>query len=178
MQLGLLYESGQGVQQDFAEAMRWYRKAAEQKEPHATCRIADLYRDGKGVERNLDEAAKWYQREANGTCRGAQVNLGLIFEAQHNMPEALKWYRRAAEGGETSAQAKLGDILSDGFTVPSDYVEACQWLILAVEKEENLVLEVDLRRVKAKLTPEQLEQAQERANAVTLRLKAKEQGQK
>ena len=28
--LGTIYDSGQGVRQDYAEAARWYRKAAEQ----------------------------------------------------------------------------------------------------------------------------------------------------
>ena len=28
--LGDMYEQGQGVRQDYAEAFRWYRKAAEQ----------------------------------------------------------------------------------------------------------------------------------------------------
>jgi len=28
--LGIMYSRGQGVRQDFAEAVKWYRKAAEQ----------------------------------------------------------------------------------------------------------------------------------------------------
>ena len=28
--LGMMYDSGQGVRQDYAEAFRWYRKAADQ----------------------------------------------------------------------------------------------------------------------------------------------------
>jgi TPR repeat protein len=33
--LGLLYEQGQGVEQDYDEAAAWYRKAAEQGYPEA-----------------------------------------------------------------------------------------------------------------------------------------------
>jgi hypothetical protein len=29
--LGVMYETGQGVPQDYAEAVRWYRKAAQQR---------------------------------------------------------------------------------------------------------------------------------------------------
>ena len=28
--LGVMYDNGQGVQQDYKEAVKWYRKAAEQ----------------------------------------------------------------------------------------------------------------------------------------------------
>jgi TPR repeat protein len=156
--------------------MRWYRKAAEQKEPHATCRVADLYRDGKGVSRDQEEAARWYQIEAEGKCSGAQLNLARIREAQSNMPEALKWYRRSAEGGNANAQSRLGDLLSDGFSTTPDYVEACQWLLLAAQAGENRLVEITLRRVKSKLTPEQLEEAQKRADAVKERLEKSEKG--
>ena len=93
------------------------------------------------------------------------------------MPEALKRYRLAAEGGHTAAQAHLGDLLSDGFSTTPDYVEACQWLMLAVEGAKSKVMESDLRRVKAKLTVEQLEEARKRADAITQRLAEKEKAE-
>jgi TPR repeat protein len=34
-QLGFMYAYGKGVRQDAAEAVKWYRKAAEQGDPHA-----------------------------------------------------------------------------------------------------------------------------------------------
>ena len=33
--LGVMYEHGEGVRQDYAEAVRWYRKAAEQGDSDA-----------------------------------------------------------------------------------------------------------------------------------------------
>ena len=175
----MLHEQGKGVSRDFAEAMRWYRQALERKEPHAACRIADLYRDGKGVPRNLAEAAQWYRQEAEGSCSSAQFNLGRICEAQQNLEEALQRYCRAAAGGETAAQIQLGDLLSDGITVAADYIEACQWLLLATQADiKNRLIQAQLRRVKAKLTPEQLEEAQRRADAISKRLDAQKPGRK
>jgi TPR repeat protein len=174
LRLGMLYESGRGVREDFDEAMRWYRKAAAQKEPHATCRIAELFREGKGVHKDLDEAAKWYRTEAEGECAGAQVNLARIYDQQNNTAEALKWYRRGAESGNVTAQAYLGDFLSDGLFTTPDYVEACQWLILAAQAQTDKAMEFSLRRLKTKLTPDQLKEAEERAEKVTRRLAEKE----
>ena len=33
--LGLMYDKGQGVRQDYAQAVQWYRKAAEQGDAQA-----------------------------------------------------------------------------------------------------------------------------------------------
>ena len=58
--------------------------------------------------------------------------------------------------------------------MPPDYVEACQWLILAAESG-NKVYAINLRIVKARLSPEQLKEAEARANAIKDRLEAKEE---
>lgn len=171
LQLALLCQEGKGLAADPAEALRWLRKAAAQKEPHAACHLADFFRDGRGVRRDLEEAAKWYRAETETNCPRAHLSLGRLCEAQGHLPEAIQWYRRAAEGGETTAQAHLGDLLSDGITTAPDYLEACQWLILAAEQDENnKLIQLRLRRARAQLTPAQEEQARDRAAAVTKRL--------
>jgi TPR repeat protein len=88
---------------------------------------------------------------------------------QLHTEEALKWYRRAAEAGATPAQAKLGNLLSDGFSTTPDYVEACQWLMLAADGGDKSS-QLRLRRIKAKLAIEQFQEAVKRAAAVTHRL--------
>jgi TPR repeat protein len=148
LEFGVLCEKGQGVPQDFAEAMVWYRKAVEKKGQHASCHIATLYQLGKGV---------------------AQFNLGLILETKHDTDAALQWYRRAAEGGVTQAQAKMGELLNDSLFGKPDYVEACMWLSLAADAGDKISATL-LRRVKPKLTYNQLLQANDRAAAVTKRL--------
>jgi TPR repeat protein len=179
LRFGMLCQDGQGVREDFGEAMRWYRKAAEQKEPHAACSIARLYHNGKGVTQDLDEAARWYRLEAEGDCEAAQFSLGLISEARLDTDAAVKWYRLAAAAGVVPAQSKVGDLLSDGLFAKADYVEACQWLSLAAVGGDKMS-EIRLRRLKPKLTIEQLREAEKRAAAVTegLARKKKEQNKK
>ena len=176
LQLGLLYKAGQGVPVDFSEAMRWLQKARAQKEPHAACNIAQLYLERQGVDKNLDEAARWFRLGAEENCPRSEFSLGQILEAQRQSEESLTWYRRAAEHGAVPAQVHLGDILSDGISAPPDYPEACQWLLLAAEKlQNNKLLEVRLRRVLAKLTSAQEEEARRKAEAISARLKKQEQ---
>ena len=58
--LAALYENGQGVAQNDAEAARWYLKAAEQGDAEAQVRVGSLFEQGKGVPRDLDQASYWY----------------------------------------------------------------------------------------------------------------------
>ena len=169
LQLGGLYESGRGVGADPVEAMRWYRKASAQHEPHANCSIAALHQDGKGVAQDLDEAARLFRLEAEANCARAQFDLGRILETKLDSEAALQWYRRAAEQGLPAAQARAGDLLSDGLFVTADLVESCQWLSLAAAAGDKLS-EIRLRRLKAKLTNEQLGEVEKRVTAATRRL--------
>lgn len=58
-QIGGMYYSGKGVGQDYAEALKWYRKAAEKGLATAMSNIAYMYYKGKGVEKDLDAAYDW-----------------------------------------------------------------------------------------------------------------------
>ena len=47
--LGNLYTAGQGVAQDFAEAMKWYRAAGEKGSAAAQFNLGLAYEMGRGV---------------------------------------------------------------------------------------------------------------------------------
>ena len=59
-----MYETGQGVEQDYRRAAQWYEKAAAQGHAQAQYQLGSLYREGLGVEENDEEAEKWWQRAA------------------------------------------------------------------------------------------------------------------
>ena len=47
--LGLIYYNGQGVRQDYTQAVQWYRKAAEQGDAKAQYNLGVMYDNGQGV---------------------------------------------------------------------------------------------------------------------------------
>lgn len=47
-----MYDNGAGVPQDYIEAERWYRKAAEQGQASAQNNLGVLYKNGQGVAAN------------------------------------------------------------------------------------------------------------------------------
>jgi TPR repeat protein len=58
--LGVLYDNGQGLPEDNALAMQWYRKAAEQGLPQAQVNLGIMYEQGEGVPSDYVEAYFWY----------------------------------------------------------------------------------------------------------------------
>ena len=55
-----MYKSGQGVEQDFKEAVKWYRKAADQGYASAQLSLGRMYESGDGVLKDDVIAYAWY----------------------------------------------------------------------------------------------------------------------
>ena len=58
--LGAMYDNGQGVRQNYAEALRWYRKAAEQGVAEAQYNLGAMYHNGQGVRQNFHLSKEWF----------------------------------------------------------------------------------------------------------------------
>ena len=68
----LKYTNGEGVPEDDSEAVKWYRKAAEQGNASAQFNLGIKYANGEGVPEDDSEAVKWYRRGRRaGTGRGS-----------------------------------------------------------------------------------------------------------
>ena len=62
--LGFLYESGWGVDRDYARAFNWYGKAAEAGHAKSQYNLGMLYLSGLGVDRDPDKGRYWIQAAA------------------------------------------------------------------------------------------------------------------
>jgi TPR repeat protein len=167
-----MYQQGQGVRQDLTAALKWFKLAAESNEPHAACRLGDLYFSGQGVEKDEATARKWYEREAQHGCGHAQFALGQCAELESKQDEAMLWYRRAATNGALNAEVFLGERLSDGLGPKQDYVEAYLWYRVAAEGGDR-VAKVSARRLKTKLSPDQLQQVEKEIRKLRKRIEEK-----
>ncbi|MBT3516725.1 MAG: hypothetical protein HN465_04000 [Nitrospina sp.] len=98
--LGMMFESGQGVLQNFDEAIKWYQLAASQ----------GLIKAQEKLNLLINKAA------------AAQVNfgLGVAFENGQGVPqdimEAIRWYQLSADQGLIKAQEKLNLLLNKKFS--------------------------------------------------------------
>ena len=85
--LGRRYAVGEDIPQDDAEAIKWYRKAAEQGYPAAQNDLGWMYQNGKGVPQNDVEAVRWYQKAAQQGYAIAQDNLGWMYQHGRGVPQ-------------------------------------------------------------------------------------------
>ena len=67
-----MYDNGEGVPQDDAEAVRWFRLAAEQGEARAQFNLGIRYANGEGVPQDDAEAIRWYRLAAE---QGEEYNF-------------------------------------------------------------------------------------------------------
>ena len=68
----------EGVPQNYAEALKWYRLAADQGDASAQYNLGVMYDNGQGVPQNYAEALKWYRLAADQGNASAQHSLGLM----------------------------------------------------------------------------------------------------
>ncbi len=60
-----MYDQGLGVTQDYAKAVKWYRKAAEQGNAGAQYNLGVMYGKGQGVPQDYAKAHMWYNLAAS-----------------------------------------------------------------------------------------------------------------
>ena len=93
------YHEAQGVAQNFAEAIKWYKLAAAQGHPTAQTSLGYMYDRGHGVAQDQVEAVHWYKLGATQGQRSAQYNLGVMYAegkgVARDHDEAERLFRRA-----------------------------------------------------------------------------------
>jgi TPR repeat protein len=60
--LGMMYYTGEEVEQDYGRAVEYFTQAAEQEVPAAMFVLGDCLRLGQGLEKNDGKAAEWYRK--------------------------------------------------------------------------------------------------------------------
>jgi TPR repeat protein len=157
--LGLLYQEGKGVPQDYEQALVWYRKAAAAGHAEAQYNLGNLYEKGLGTAKDPAEAIKWFRTVGQvgiaplpGSARrlvtgasGAEASdvqpaavskaLQDRLETAKKPPEQLAAeLMERANQGDPEAQYKLGEMFEEGKGVPQDPVVGAQWKSLAASK--------------------------------------------
>lgn len=160
--LGFMYWHGQGVAQDYTQAVKWLSKAVETKFTwyggikEAQYLLGKAYYTGHGVAQDYAEAVRWYKAATEDEYSGcgmfsytprelkqkglaeAKNALGDAYRDGHGVEksykEAMKWYRAAAAQGDADAMNSMADMYAKGEGVGQDLGEAMKWCIKAAQK--------------------------------------------
>ncbi len=137
--LGAMYYQGKGVPQDYAEAARWYWKAAEQGSVDAQFLLGFMHDKGQGVLKTPRKPSGgstscWL---AAGHAGAQYCYLGAMFDEGRGITkdyaEAARWYRKAAEQECRRPTQARHDVKYGGKRSP-DHEEAARWFRKAAEQ--------------------------------------------
>ena len=141
--------------QDYEEAVKWYRKAAEQGYASAQYNLGVCYYNGKGVEQDYEEVVKWYRKAAEQGHPRAQYHLKKLRDEKIEKTAKTPYYlffdtettgvprdykAPASNTNNWPRLVQLGWILSDenGMTISS----GCE-----IVKPDGFVIPADAARV-------------------------------
>lgn len=136
--LGSLHEDGLGTVKSLEEALRWYRLAAEHKQPEAMAALGRLLLQERGPEAH-ESAWQWLREAARLNDRDGQYYLGWLLAkpgATHDDVQAFQWFLKAAGQGHVGAQVAAATHLLAGRGVAKDRKAAADWLVRAAATQD------------------------------------------
>lgn len=121
------WEQG-GVEHNFLEAVKWYRRAADQNQIYSQEKLGSfcIY-----FEKIDEEIVTWYKKATEQNDADAQNYLGLCYEkgrgVEVDIDEAREWYAKAAEQGHAEAKTNFSRCVSSSFkNMMQEFAEALE----------------------------------------------------
>lgn len=124
--LGVMSEKGQGVVQDYEQALRWYKYSAASGNDMAVLNLAVALAQGRNVPKDYQEAVRWYAKAAEGGNASAQYILSCLYHRGKAVTQdyviAYMWANLAVSNGDMDATEKRNEIARD--MTPGQIAEA------------------------------------------------------
>jgi TPR repeat protein len=98
---------GTGIAQDRAQAVTWYRKAADRGHARAMNLLGRCYEEGWGCSQDRRQAADWYRRSAESGYFRAQFNHACVLLEQGDIDVAAHWLGQAASLGNDDMRREI-----------------------------------------------------------------------
>jgi TPR repeat protein len=151
-----------------AEAIAFYRQAAERGDAEAAYQLGVLYDRGQGVRPDANQRNAWWQRAADLNYAPALLALAEMARAGDGMAKseqvAVGYYRRAAERGSGPAALQYARALRDGTGVSRDATQAWEWFSFAAGQGNNAAVREERDRLQAQVPPPARAAAEQRAS--------------
>ena len=114
--LSLMYQSGEGVPHNPAEAFRFMRIAAEQGDARAQYFLGTFYYQGDGTPVDRQSAGAWFRKSAENGFAEAQLAYGMLLLSGDGVAtdkaQAIEWLGKAARQGNGRAREVLRELLT------------------------------------------------------------------
>ncbi len=114
--LGILYEKGLGVPQDYTKALELYQVAAIKGVPEANGLVGNLFENGLGVDKDLKKAQDWYNKGkemGDSSMNKKLAALLLIKSVPTSTPATTIRSRVASTPATTSAASTASSTIAE-----------------------------------------------------------------
>jgi TPR repeat protein len=130
--LAFAYEKGNVVPQNLSEAVKWYKKSAQNGYAAAQTNLGNCHLAGRGLPKDTTEAVKWYLKAAKQDYAKAQYNIGALYsngwaKQPQDFNKAVEWYRKAADNGDFKAMYNLAAAYKEGEGIGKDLQKTFFW---------------------------------------------------
>ena len=154
------YEAG-----DYAKALQIFEQLSQAGDSQAQYDLSLMYLQGIGANKNLEKGWTWMNRAADGGNVQAMLELAVRYQKSASLENAEQmaflWFQRAAMAGSAAGQYNLAHLYEDGNQTPVDLVQAFVWMTLS-NKSGNPMAATEAKQLKSKLSPTELEKAEEK----------------
>lgn len=137
--IGVKYQTGDGVKKDLKKAIMWFEKAASRNYDNALVSLGDLYYKGEGVKQDYKKAFELYSRALRRNIPSAQYRLGLCNYygkgTRQDKKAAVEWFKKAAEQVDPEASYMLGVCCEKGEGTAKDLKKAKECYKTAAEAD-------------------------------------------
>jgi len=160
--VGEMYQKGEDLPRDDAEAASWYRKGAEEGSARSAVELAGMLIRGQGVTQDYAEARRLCESSAKHSYGPGAYCMGLLywdgFGVAKDPSEAAKWFGQAADLRDTRAMRYLGEMYWKGVGVKQDKSAAYKWIFISAHSGISEA-KADQEALEKEMDPTQIQKA-------------------
>jgi TPR repeat protein len=82
----MYYYGSNNVRQNYAQAAKYFKKAANLGDAYAQWSLAVMYEEGQGIDKDINEAIKYFKLAGANDYACAHKRLGHIYDANIDVP--------------------------------------------------------------------------------------------
>jgi TPR repeat protein len=138
--LGVMFDSGKGIQTNQQEAITWFQKSYEGGYKYAPGILGCMYFTGTGLTQDYGKALFLLKQGAEMSDQLAEGWLGLMYKQGRGVSQdysiAVTWLERSANQGFAPAQVNLAFCYEKGFGVEKDATKAFALYCKSAEQDD------------------------------------------
>ncbi|ENF8750568.1 SEL1-like repeat protein [Vibrio fluvialis] len=136
--MGLAFENGYSVPQDYKKAIHWYAKSAKDGNKDSARNLAWLYENGQGTNIDNESAFYWMSKAASSGLTVSTAELGRYYlygiGTEKDTDKAFELLSKVAKGNKYAAY-NLAGMYFNGNGVNHDYQKSFDWYSVASKSD-------------------------------------------